>query len=153
MPRKKQVVWNLPQGAAGSPPAIRQSRPRPKIPYASPVSDVAIETHNMQSGARSGESSMEGARPGDLFRLENDFAVAQKLSNAQSDPIHPYIVSKHFIWSQTIIPQDTTAVYLGECRVEEQTKNGKMRILRHRFLIGESIYIIQDLARIEKIQV
>lgn len=149
MRQRKKVVWNNQQ--TQSPHSLGQ-RAANLIAYTPPVSDQTIELHNTQAGILQTYSPLAGAQSGDLFRLLNDFAVAQKRSVTHCDPIHPYIVSKHFVWSQQILPKDTLAIYLEECRVEEQTKNGKLRVLRQKFLIGTSIYIIQDLARIERVQ-
>lgn len=122
MRRSTKVVWTAPKEALVAAPKARQHR------HEAPQTDEARKL--VENGM---------LRPGELFVSLLTLQDSVVPPNTMAPP-YPYTTP---IWyGKGVVGIGDLLIYVGTVRVEEQGKQGAIRVLRHTFLAGGGIRII-----------
>ena len=156
MRQRKKIIWNT-----GEAPAISQLPFQPALPDDFIQNQYEIYEKNEPTKEDLNQFfSTETAKLGQIFCLASSYIVSKNYTTHRALPPHDYIVSSEMFdpfyisrHMSDVIPSGTICTYLGECRVEEQAKRSRstIRVIRHKFLFGSKIYIIQDLKRVKNL--
>jgi len=96
-------------------------------------------------------------QPGSMFATLVDLQV-QVLNKDVTPPPFP-VLEQHWprTWDpaydklKSCIPAKALALYAGQIRVEEEGKQGKLRVIRHTFIINGGRFIVTDLNWIQPV--
>jgi len=83
--------------------------------------------------------------PGHLFSVMIDLDPQPTAPNVMPPPFPPLEQRYRYAETVPLVPAGSIAMYAGPIRVEEEGKQGRLRLIRHTFVIGTGRYMVPNL--------
>jgi hypothetical protein len=120
--------------------------------FAVPVGKIRRHTHEEDVPLEKQELYAAHMVPGAMWEVMKDLELVKLGPNVVQPPFPLLQVHIPRTWDPTYDPNKSTvarakaiALYVDSVRVDEQGKQGTLRVVRHTFIVGGGRYIITDL--------